>query len=210
MIEYKLHRDPYDADEILFTGKLTRSIKPGITILTGCNGSGKTTILNEIEYKYANNNKYKLFTWNGLVDKKYAKDTALESGEMSLLASLAFSSEGEEIDINIGVLARTIGRFVAANEDKDLIILLDALDSGLSIDNIVEIKTFFKDMLIPDIEKMGHNCYVLIPANEYEMARGERCVDARTGKELIFGDYEEYRNYILKSRKVKDKRYHQN
>ena len=205
MLKYKVCRDPYDC-EILFTGKLEREISPGLTILVGCNGSGKTTTLLSIKDAYGKDPNYKVFHWDGLSDKGIAKQRALDMQRIDVLSSLAFSSEGEEISTNIGLLAGTIGSFIGKNKDKDVIILLDGLDSGLSIDNITEIKDFFKDLLIPDIEKSGHNCYIIAPANEYELARGERCIDARSGKEIAFRDYEDYRKYILESRKKKDKR----
>lgn len=205
MLNYKVYRDPYDC-EILFTGKLEREISPGLTILAGCNGSGKTTTLLSIKDAYGKDPNYKVFHWDGLSDKGVAKKRALDMQRIDVLSSLAFSSEGEEINTNIGLLASSIGNFIRKSTDKDVIILLDGLDSGLSIDNITEVKDFFKELLIPDIEKSGHHCYIIASANEYELARGERCIDARSGKEIAFSDYEYYRKYILESRKKKDKR----
>ena len=49
--------------------------------------------------------------------------------------------------------------------------------------------------------------YIVIAANEYELARGERCLDVTTLSHLTFPDYEAYRKFILASRKKKDKRY---
>lgn len=206
MIRYKLYKDPYDTDETLFTGKLSREIKPGLSILVGCNGSGKTTTLHSIRDAYGRNPAYKIFHWDGLRDKSFSKQRSLDLQNYEVLASLTFSSEGEEINTNIGLLASAVGNFVRRNTDKDVIVLLDGLDSGLSIDNIVEAKEFFKDLLIPDIEKSGHSCYIIASANEYELAREETCIDARSGKEMTFNSYEEYRKYILDSRKKKDAR----
>lgn len=206
MIRYKVQKDPYDNDEILFCEKLTRTIEPGFTVLVGCNGSGKSTILRSIRDAYKRNKDYKVFSWDGLTDKSPMRQHMLDSSNFGLLASLAFSSEGEEINTNIGILASRIGNFVRKGEGRDVIILLDGLDSGFSIDNIVETKAFFKELLIPDIEKAGNKCYVIVPANEYELARGELCIDARTGKKVSFGSYEEYRDFILDSRKTKDSR----
>ena len=206
MLEYKIEKDPYDADEVLFAGKLKRSIEPGLTVLTGCNGTGKTTILHVVNDAYKYSDSHKIFRWTGLTDKGIAKQRSLDMQSFDILASLAFSSEGEEINTNIGLLATRIGNFVRSNDDKDIIMLIDGLDSGLSIDNIIETKDFFMELLIPDIEKHGHNCYVIISANEYELAAGEKCIDARSGKEMYFESYEEYRKYILDSRKKKDRR----
>lgn len=203
MLKYKLDKDPYD-DRVLFTGKLNREISPGFTVLVGCNGSGKTTVLNYIKDKYKHDDNYKIFSWSNTKDKSISKDAMLESQNYDILASLAFSSEGEEINTNIGILASRIGRFKGKNEDKNLIVLLDGIDSGLSIDLIDEMKDFFKNLVIPDVEKEGRECYVIVTANEYELACDEHCIDARSGKEITFDSYEEYRKYILHSRKLKD------
>lgn len=205
MITYILERDPYDS-ETVFTGKLRRSFEPGLTILVGCNGYGKSTVIDAVKRQYSKEEGYKVFSWNGLTDKSYARQSALDSQRYDVLASLSLSSEGEEINTNIGLLAGQIGSFVKRNGDRDIIVLLDGLDSGLSVDNIVEVKEFFKEMLIPDIEDAGHKCYVIIPANEYELACGERCIDARTGRAVKFADYDAYRDYILETRLTKDNR----
>lgn len=206
MLKYRVDKDPYDTEETLFSGKLTRTIEPGFTVLVGCNGSGKSTVLRYIKDTYKRNDDYKVFSWDGLYDKGPTKQRMLDSSNIDLLATLAFASEGEEINTNIGILASKIGTFVRTNGDKNIIILLDGLDSGLSIDNIIDTKEFFKELLIPDVEDAGHECYVIMPANEYELARGERCIDARTGKEVRFDSYEEYRNFVLKSKEHKNKR----
>ena len=34
MLKYRVDKDPYDIEETLFSGKLTRTIEPGLTILS--------------------------------------------------------------------------------------------------------------------------------------------------------------------------------
>lgn len=55
----------------------------------------------------------------------------------------------------------------------------DAIDSGLSVDNIVDVKeymfkTIFRTAPNTDI-------YIVVTANEYEFARGEECFDVYRG-----------------------------
>ena len=203
MLTVKLDRDPYD-DRILCTGRLTREIPEGITILTGCNGFGKTTILNSIKSKYIRDKNYKILDWANTTSKRDAKDIMARSQNFDILASLAFSSEGEEINTNIGILASRIGGFMKESLGKNLIILLDGMDSGFSIDNIIEVKEFFHDFVLKDAKENNVECYILITANEYELTVGERCIDARSGKEVSFENYDEYKKYILKTRKTKN------
>lgn len=48
--------------------------------------------------------------------------------------------------------------------------------------------------------------YIVIAANEYELARNRKCFDVNNGIYIGFKDYEDYRNYIIKSRQAKEKR----
>ena len=91
------------------------------------------------------------------------------------------------------------------SESKERWILLDAADSGYSVDNVVDLKELLK-IIIEDGRSMGVAVYIVVSANEYEMAAGEQCFDVNTGKYLTFKDYGDYRKYILESRKRKDKR----
>lgn len=88
---------------------------------------------------------------------------------------------------------------------KERWILLDAIDSGFSIDNIVD----FKEYLLKPLLGLGfgNEIYIVISANSFEMANGEQCLDVYNGKYTSFNDYEEYKDFILKSRERKEKRY---
>ena len=83
--------------------------------------------------------------------------------------------------------------------------LFDAVDSGLSVDSIVEVKKLF-DMMLETNKDTDKNIYIVIAANEYELARNSDCFDVNAGKYITFKDYEEYRAFILKSREHKEKR----
>ena len=48
--------------------------------------------------------------------------------------------------------------------------------------------------------------YIIISANAYEMCRGEKCFDTYLCKYVNINSYEEYRDFIIKSREKKDKR----
>ena len=65
-------------------------------------------------------------------------------------------------------------------ETKERWLLLDAIDSGFSIDNVIEAKDFFK-MVINDFADHGYELYIVVSANEYELANGEDCFDVMNG-----------------------------
>ena len=84
------------------------------------------------------------------------------------------SSEGEDIALNIGNIC---GKFAAAcseHEEGDIFLLLDSADSGLSIDNVIDLKDILHD-IIRTMSNEKRNVYIIISANEYELAANENC-----------------------------------
>lgn len=226
-------RDPYDSG-FSPTRPKQIEIKPGLTVLVGCNGAGKTTLLNNIELEMKKN-KIPCHKYNNLHDGGvgdifgqalggYGED----KNDLGLAVSMWASSEGECIKLNIGRQSRLYKEFFESGYYKDRnyrwkkifndeieeiktkqrILLFDAVDSGLSVDSVVEIVNLFNDML-NDAKELGIELYLIISANEYELARGNSCFDVNTGKYISFKDYEGYRSFIIKSRKKKEKRIEQ-
>lgn len=194
---------PYHKDELIFNRKKIEII-PGVTVLVGCNGTGKTTLL----YRIRENLKsfgipHRLYD-NLLEGGNSAKQASLFNDRVSLLATLATSSEGEQILINLGNAAQRIGEFCSAHKGAtELWILLDALDSGLSIDNIIDIKKLFHTIIETN---PNSEVYIVVAANTFEMCLGEKCLDVRNGTYREFKSYDAYRNFILRSRDHKDTR----
>ena len=200
MRKFKIPTNPYDDRKMYDTGNFTFS--SGITVLVGCNGSGKSTLMLHIKDKLQESNTPFLYYDNLFDGNSTSVSSAMLAGDTETAAALLTASEGERIYINIGRMAARIGSMVRnAKAEDELWILMDATDSGLSIDNAAEIKEFFKNVLLPDAPE---NTYIIISANAYEMCRGELCMDVYDGNYMRFSDYEEYRNHILMTRDRKD------
>lgn len=201
---FEIPKHPYDNNVKVYLNSKV-AINPGLTVLVGCNGSGKTTLLIYIkETLKALNIPY--ISYDNLMDGSYmAISTHMLYNDIASVAELATSSEGEQIYFNLGNIASDIGRFIQNNRDAaELFILLDAIDSGLSIDNILEIKEgLFKAILSDNPDK---DVYILVCANSFEMSIDTPCLDVRTGKYRTFKSYNSYRNFILKSRTYKENR----
>lgn len=200
---FSLWRDPYGHGFDIFK-KSAIEIKPGATVLVGCNGIGKTTLLRCIE-ELLKEEKIPCMRFDNLIDGgSNSLQERLYRGDANLLIKCVCSSEGENIIINIENFLRRICLFIKTeNRSKERWILLDAVDSGLSIDNIIYIKEkLFNIILEYNNEK---EVYIVISANEYEMARGEKCFDVYNGKYITFKDYDDYRNMIIKNRNLKQK-----
>ena len=223
-------RDPYD--EGFSTCRLKQiTVKSGLTVLVGCNGAGKTTLLHNIQSELTKEN-IPCYLFDNLHDGgATAKSMAAFEEDWAFLATSVASSEGENINMNIGILAKKLKEFMISgrigdrftrigdafarfagekeyetSETKERWLLLDAIDSGFSIDNIVETKDFFK-MVIKDFADYGYELYIVASANEYELANGEDCFDVMNGKYIRFENYDDFKTFILRSREKKDKRY---
>ena len=203
--EFKIPKQPYDKGITIYS-KSKITIEPGVTILVGCNGAGKTTLLKTIEETLRQEDVPVISYDNKTEGGGYSMSRAGFYGNIELLATLATGSEGEQIMTNISEKAGQIGGFVRKNRDaKEIWLLFDAVDSGFSVDNVVELKEYLFKTILED--NTSRDVYILCTANAYEMCNGENCVDVNSGKYMRFQNYDEYRTFILKSREKKDKRY---
>ena len=222
-----LERCPYEKGDILFL-KGSVNIPEGLTVITGCNGSGKSTLLYDIEKRCKNDDWY-IVSYR---EKEDGRGNSLSpyifSGDYQAVASVFGASEGEAVFQNY---ANTVYKEIAAfrdtkiinknpekdallrykyirmDEAKNLLVILDGIDSGVSLDMTIDIKNFLHTILedlhtrIPEVP-----VYILVSSNSWEFCEGERCLDARSLKFKEFSSYEEYRTYILDSRKKKEHR----
>ena len=231
--DIKTWRNPYDCG--FSTTRLKNIIiKSGITVLVGCNGAGKTTLIKNItEQLKKENTPYYVFD-NLYSGGKKSISKMVDSNNIEKAALMLSSSEGENIANNICDILEKARCFIKTgdsdvyktneilkflkniNQDEEEPIisnerwfLFDAIDSGYSIDNIVEFKEIL-NLMILDSKKMNKDLYIIISANSYEMANNENCFDVMSGKYIRFKDYNEYKKFIIKTRKRKEKRYSRN
>ncbi len=225
--KFKLWNDPYDRGFNLYK-KRTVEINPGVTVLVGCNGIGKSTLLHNIEAILKKEN-IPVMHFNNLCDGgSNARSEKAFLNDFSSLSKRMTSSEGENIVLNLYDIAQKIDLFLntgnfkkyynpfeeifkketenisEANMSNERWILFDAVDSGLSVDNIIDLKEgLFKPIIESD---KSNEIFIVISANEYEMANGEQCFDVYNGKYITFKNYEDYRSMIIQSRKWKENR----
>lgn len=222
-------RDPYDEGWSVCNRKQIE-FKPGLTVLVGCNGIGKTTTLENIK-EQLKEEKVPCVMFDQL-NEDVAGD-ALWNQDYSLAANAMASSEGEKIGLAVKQFSTKLrdfiynGRYSRGHDlayiihkeeidkevreilrpQKERWILIDAIDSGYSIDNTVEIKELFDTIIKDTTDNFDKEVYLIVSANAYELARNEQCMDVTTGKYITFKDYEDYRRFILKTRQKKEKRY---
>lgn len=207
--EFKLVKDYYTEGYNIYNhSKVT--IENGVTVLVGCNGSGKTTLLHQIKHQLSSINIPFIYFDNVHDGGSNSTESAMFWGNTDFAIRNMMSSEGEKINNNMSEIAAQCGRLMSKtvkNYGTELWLLLDAVDSGLSVDNIIDLKEDLFNVMIEDGKSKGIEVYIVVVANEYEVARGEKCLDVYNCKYVKFKDYDDYRDFILKSRKIKDKRF---
>lgn len=207
--EFRIRKDYWDIGEDMFDkGRFT--INRGVTVLIGCNGAGKTSHLMQIK-ETLRERKIPFFEYNDVVDGRDMGKSRVANAFMfnpALLATMVCSSEGENIVINLGQKAEEIGKMIRGcleKDEKEAWVLLDAVDSGLSIDNVMNIKNYlFKPIMATTEGKL--DAYIVVAANSFEMAKGEDCLNVITQEHVKVTDYEEYRKIILETFRRKDER----
>lgn len=204
--KFKIIRNWHEIGEKIYN-KSSVEIKDGLTVLCGCNGCGKTTFLRQIKNTLEKEN-IPFLNFDNLSDGgNNSVSASLYRGDINFVAQSLCSSEGENIILNIEKFAEKIGAFVRKNQSaKEIFFLMDAIDSGLSIDNIVDTKKFLFNTVIEDCKSKGISAYIIVSANEYELARSEQCLDTLNLKYIEFSDYEAFRDYVIKTRKAKNQR----
>lgn len=195
-------KDPNLCGRSLFS-KLDFTFYKGPTILIGCNGCGKTTLLDYLE-DTLRRNRIKYLYWSDTEDgRDRSRSLAGFYENYELLATLMMSSEGENIFINFKTALKKIVNFVLKSESKNIYILIDGIDSGLSIDKIILLKSDFFQLIQESYPEK--NFYIICTANTYELVENLDCIYTRTAKHMKFSNYEDYKKFILKSSQRKEK-----
>ena len=206
-MKFEIIRDYYNEKEYIYNKK-NIELEEGLTVLVGCNGSGKSTLLHQIKYLCKQSNIPCYYFDNLTEGGSGARSKASFYGDFSFLAESLCSSEGENINLNMTNCANKIGKFVRNNKSaKKIFILLDAIDSGLSIDYVIELKKDLLKTILSDTLRKGIETYIIVSANEYEMARNEKCFLIPDMRYKTFENYDKYRDFIIDSRNKKNKRY---
>lgn len=225
-MKIKVWRDPYDCG-VNITKKREIDFPTGLTVLVGCNGAGKSTLLMNIK-DHCKKNNIPCVNYDNLHDGGHgALSEMFFYGNYSEGSYLLSASEGECVKRNASRFLSNLEGFIddgfrddfgyrfsmavsGHDESEGLnknvrVILLDALDSGLSVDSLVELREAL-DTFSAELEKTGLETYLIATANEYELTEGHRCLDVVSGEFKRFRGYNDYRRFIVSSRKKKEDR----
>lgn len=139
---FKIERDCYEDENYLYKkGHVT--FQPGLTVLVGCNGCGKTTLMKQLEnILKKDRKKARVFRYENEIHGGHSSmQEAMFYGDMSFVAASVMSSEGEKIALNMQKATAKIGSLMEKSPDiNEFWLLLDGVDSGFSIDAIEDLK----------------------------------------------------------------------
>ena len=206
-IEVTVNTAPYK--EFKLYQRKNFKIYPGLNSLVGCNGSGKTTFLDMYLIPQLRKQHIEYYKYN---DRRQGGSALMEAmlncyDDLDGLMQMYMSSEGERIVCGIVKVIQALPHFLKENRNKSAVLLLDSIDSGMSVDEIIEIREVLLNTIIPDAkERFNSDLYIVIAANNYEWCNDDRIVniDITNSKTLKFDSYEDYVKHIRKSRNRKD------
>lgn len=225
MRSFRIDTKPYGTHKVY--KKKDISIMSGVTVLVGCNGCGKTTLLQYIKQQLESEN-IPVISFNNLHDGGHnSLGEMLYKENFAMASNMMCSSEGECIILNIGNFAKRIKTFISTggkstgNKMDDLLkklkdeeetehsasteywILFDAVDSGLSIDNVMDIKEYLFKSIIEHCDSLGYIVHIVVSANEYEMCVGQNCFNVQAGKYVDIDSYDDFKKVVLDTREYK-------
>lgn len=216
-MEIWLHSNPkYTKRESI---PIKYNINPGITMLIGPNGSGKTTALsqlrslfsteddlvkkwNKLEINDSIRDLYSSYLYDNVYEETFTKSTWGATEHIDRVAKTFENSEGQNMYDYLYYKINEIGQAVTKaikNNRKGIFLLFDGLDSGLSLDVINIIRKSVLEFIIETEKKRSNlEVYIVCSANSYEFCNNYDCIDVTNQKHITFTNYEEYSNYFIK------------
>lgn len=192
-------------EEILFFNKMNLE---QVTLLFGANGVGKSSLIKEMlkqkEIKFNCDKETKLYSYINTEQnfRNMDKNSNLSYKDMfnPYLFKQKFDaselSEGQSIIYSIQEIFELCEQI--KDDNNDSIILLDEVDSGLSIDNV----EYLSDK-IKEIATKYSNIQFVIGFNNYEFCRNfPEVFNMYNGQYITIKSYEQYRDIIINNREM--------
>ena len=219
-MEIWLHSNPkYTKRESI---PIKYNINPGITMLIGPNGSGKTTALsqlrslfsteddlvkkwNKLEINDSIRDLYSSYLYDNVYEETFTKSTWGATEHIDRVAKTFENSEGQNMYDYLYYKINEIGQAVTKaikNNRKGIFLLFDGLDSGLSLDVINTIRKSVLEFIIETEKKRSNlEVYIVCSANSYEFCNNYDCIDVTNQQHITFTNYEDYSKYFIKEDK---------
>lgn len=178
--------------------KFSVTFTPGVTTLVGKNGSGKSSMVSEIN-EYLKKNKIPVYYYEQREMGRRSASSFILGGSVEETGNYYCSSEGERIIVSVGYNMQRIKQFLIKHKDAEMVfVLFDGLDSGLSINLIRNLQDIFEIML-----KDFPNLFIINTTNNYEFTKNSRCIIAKNGRDIQFNKYDDFVKLIMKKDRIR-------
>lgn len=195
--------DPNNIGRNLYKDQYALFTPNEINTLIGCNSSGKSTMLRKIEeILYTNGFPYILYdnidnSFKWLHERIHESIHYRNLSEGEVIAKASSKYINVLTDIIVGTIIRD-KKFRKYRDLDNIFLLLDSIDTGYSIDNILNL-TGILNGLICLAKKNKKRLYIIAAANNFEFIQGNRSWDVQASKEIFFNKYEEYKQRIIET-----------
>ena len=198
-------RDPYYEEEYLFKkDQLTLTDQVTFSNNAYARGLARAFELAVVDEYKRGNAPIGFISYDSHADDHTNSISAsLVNNNMRQLLLRRESSEGENNLISLADLFDNAQAVANENPNlKHLIIFVDGIDSGLSVDKINFIIRNL-DLKIKQVENQNPdlNVALVFTANHYEMTRNLPTIDPITFEKISYNDYEKFRSDMLKKAK---------
>lgn len=175
------------------------ALKGSLTVLMGGNGVGKTTLIKALAKRDPSieieGDTSKIVFWQNAVDNhRYNNPSPFSKNYTDDIVDLYFTNERSEGE-------NVVHSFLAWAESipDGSIVLLDELDSGLSVDNLNGVGCVIAALI------RDKKCQVIMSANSWHFAYcfDDRLISLVDGKKVSFNrDYEKFLDFSQESAKI--------
>lgn len=187
MMKLGIERDPHNQGEPLFV-RDSVILHPGLTFLVGCNGSGKTAFLKEVENGCKLQGGFDIYIYHPIEGVNESVGEA---------AAKSFSLFIEDV----------YAKVKEAPSRSKIVVLADLSEYGITADSISQLKNRISVSILPDAESAQVELYVFVASPDFECLLDQECLDVQTFNRLHFNNYTSYKKYLMNSRKARDTRY---
>lgn len=167
MLEIKLSKEFFDEKVIRINSK--------VTVLTGPNGSGKTYSCLSIN-EYCKEHNIPAMLVNVFENNKGKMNKFDFYGETDKIVKAIMASEGQNVYDTLVDNIPDIIKFIKGVNNETGYIIIDGLDSGVSIDLLLQIREYIVDYIINQCEKIHKDINIILTSNSYELVYDYDCI----------------------------------
>ena len=192
-----------DSCEVVLYKNPTFRFEPGVTVLVGCNRSGKTTLVRRMRDLLRNEGVPSISLLKQNIEGMLSElEFRGDIGALTTQVSRGSTSEGEFAKLAFAHLLPQVRHTIEKATDEAWV-FLDGLDSSLSEDQLDQVRDL-ADAIVESAPP-GIETYVVMTTNQFTLAKDRRCLRVTDGKEVRLDTFRAYRSCVLQSARHRER-----